>query len=497
MLEKANILVVDDKPMNVELLKAILESNQYHVMTALNGSEALELLAKEKIDLVLLDIMMPAIDGFEVTRRIRADEKTKGLPIVLITAYHETSVKIAGIEAGCDDFITKPFDKVEMLARIKTLLRLNYYRSQAHDKEKFEQLMNRMNDGLIVCDGDLKIVRSNQKARDLLNFGELSSGWLRQLGSAFRLGHKGDLDLDLRSMDLDFDLERPETPATRPLILNFSSSLIKDTDGKAVSVVIVLHDVTVQRKEQFGKENFLSLMSDKMRLPLAVSLDHLALLQKATLTMENKPFKKSIEITVDKVTEFLRMMEKIFDFLAVKTSNRFDANKSKKENVSVGQVMSMVKDIVKKEMDKKVECNFMFPKGLSLPIGKSSLEIILKNLIENSIKFSDQEQIKLTFSAEQGAAQVRFTASDNGPGIPSEEQRNVFDAFYQVYKRGNLMVPGQGLGLAIAKRVVETNQGKIKVDHAVESGTSISFIFPSPPTQAGKSQPPVEALAVS
>src|ERR1035437_5496182 len=157
MMDKANILVVDDEPLNVELLKGLLQSRSYHVLTAAGGAEALEIIRKEKVDMVLLDVMMPLMDGFEVTRKIRSDEKTKGLPVVLITALKETEDRIEGIEAGCDDFISKPFDKNEVMARVKTLLQLNFYRSQLNEKEKFEILINRMSGGMLVCDGNLNI----------------------------------------------------------------------------------------------------------------------------------------------------------------------------------------------------------------------------------------------------------------------------------------------------------------------------------------------------
>jgi DNA-binding response OmpR family regulator len=301
MTANATILVADDEAMNVELLKAILTPDHFRVITASNGAETLDILAKEKVDLLLLDVMMPKIDGFEVTRRIRANKKTKNLPVILITALRETEERITGIEAGCDEFVTKPFDKHEVLARIKTLLRLNYYRSQIDEKERLEQVINKMNDGLIVCDAEGKVDRFNQKSRELLNDDDLSAGWLERLGKSFKIGYPGDLAGDLRVRALELDLERPETTATRPLILSFSSSLIQDTDGKTVSIVILLHDVTRQRKEQFEKEDFLSLMYKKLRIPLALSLEHLALLQKSTASMENQPFKKSVDITVDRV----------------------------------------------------------------------------------------------------------------------------------------------------------------------------------------------------
>jgi len=122
MKAKPLILVVDDQPQNIDLLEAYLVPQGYAIVKAANGEEALEKLAGNQIDLILLDIMMPGINGFEVTRRVRQNEQFQRLPIILVTAMRETEDRIKGIEAGCDDFIAKPVDKLELLARVKSLL---------------------------------------------------------------------------------------------------------------------------------------------------------------------------------------------------------------------------------------------------------------------------------------------------------------------------------------------------------------------------------------
>jgi len=116
MERAAVILVVDDRPENVELLEAYLVPRGYEVVKAAGGEEALGKLLCNQIDLILLDVMMPGMDGFEVTRRVRLDDKRRLLPIILVTALRETEDRVKGIEAGCDDFISKPVDKMELLA---------------------------------------------------------------------------------------------------------------------------------------------------------------------------------------------------------------------------------------------------------------------------------------------------------------------------------------------------------------------------------------------
>ncbi|MEO8485345.1 MAG: response regulator [Betaproteobacteria bacterium] len=120
----AKILVVDDTPQNVKLLADVLGARGFIAITARSGEEALEKLAVETPDLVLLDVMMPGISGYDVCRRIRADPDTALLPVVLVTSLDPHEERIKGIEAGADDFLSKPIHQAELLARVRSLLRV-------------------------------------------------------------------------------------------------------------------------------------------------------------------------------------------------------------------------------------------------------------------------------------------------------------------------------------------------------------------------------------
>ena len=120
------ILVVDDLPQNVRLLEAVLSPKGFRVAKASSGEEALDVLSQEHPDLVLLDILMPGMDGYEVCRRIRQDPGTAFLPVIMITASGEEQ-KLRAIESGADDFVNKPFDQAELLARVRSLVRVKRY----------------------------------------------------------------------------------------------------------------------------------------------------------------------------------------------------------------------------------------------------------------------------------------------------------------------------------------------------------------------------------
>ncbi|EJT07112.1 PleD family two-component system response regulator [Rhizobium sp. CCGE 510] len=120
----ARILVVDDIPANVKLLEARLLAEYFDVMTAADGYTALAICERNQVDLILLDIMMPGIDGFEVCERLKASQKTAHIPVVMVTALDQPADRVRGLKAGADDFLTKPVNDLQLISRVKSLLRL-------------------------------------------------------------------------------------------------------------------------------------------------------------------------------------------------------------------------------------------------------------------------------------------------------------------------------------------------------------------------------------
>ena len=120
------VLIVDDNPQNLELIQAYLEDVQCVTVAAYNGMEALDLVARKKPDLVLLDVMMPKMSGFEVCRRLKNNPETSTIPIIMVTAPSEFGDIERGIDCGTDDFVSKPVNRLELLTRVRTMLKLKH-----------------------------------------------------------------------------------------------------------------------------------------------------------------------------------------------------------------------------------------------------------------------------------------------------------------------------------------------------------------------------------
>ncbi len=134
--EKAKILVVDDQDLNLRLIEAILAPMGYAVFLARDGLESLEMTKRISPDLILLDVMMPKLNGFEVTRKLKTEEETRGIPIVIVTSLNDVEDRVRALEYGADDFLSKPVEATELRARVKSLLKVKAYNDHLKQYQK-------------------------------------------------------------------------------------------------------------------------------------------------------------------------------------------------------------------------------------------------------------------------------------------------------------------------------------------------------------------------
>jgi len=259
---KPVILVVDDQPQNIELLEAYLVPQGYQIVKAANGREALGKLSGNKIDLILLDVKMPGMDGFEVTRRVREDAQNHLLPIVLVTALRETEDRVKGIEAGCDDFLTKPVDKMELLARIKSLLKVKDYNDQKEleiiikssdeAREYAESIINTMREPLISLDQDLRVVTANRsfyevfKVKPENTMGQLIYDLGNKQWNIPKLRELLETILPQKTTFVNYEVEHDfATIGRRVMLLN--ARQIQRVLGKERIILLTIEDITERK----------------------------------------------------------------------------------------------------------------------------------------------------------------------------------------------------------------------------------------------------------
>jgi diguanylate cyclase (GGDEF)-like protein/PAS domain S-box-containing protein len=267
MKDKPVILVVDDQPQNIELLEAYLVPQGYEIVKAANGEEALGKLSGNQIDLILLDVIMPGMDGFEVTRRVRQDNT---LPIILVTALRETEDRVKGIEAGCDDFISKPVDKMELLARVRSLLRVKVYNdlmsnylkelevtkiSADEARDYAESIINTVREPLIALDQDLRVVSVSRSFYEVfkVNPKETVGQLIYDLGNKQwdipKLRELLETILPQKATFDNYEVEHDFATIGRRIML-LNARQIQRVSGKERIILLAIEDITERRQSE-------------------------------------------------------------------------------------------------------------------------------------------------------------------------------------------------------------------------------------------------------
>lgn len=477
---QGTILVVDDEERNRRLLEANLAPLGYEVTHAPNGEDALARIEETQPDLVLLDIMMPGMDGIEVTRRVRANPETSHIPIILITAFADAERRLKGIEAGCDDFVAKPFDRLELTARIRSLLKISFYRTQIANSRKFDIVFEETGDGVVIMDGEWVVDAANETARRLLDIPDSRASGFRLLDHLYR---NLELSVELRKLEdpgvkeVRFEIQRPETESLRPLVLDSAVKKILGPDGTLATVVLTAKDITSRWTEDRLKEDFLSSVSHKLKTPLAVIMANNEGLLNEYLGPITPDQREAIQ---DMQTAAQDLLSHVNKLLAFTSPDAFQHGSWAREPLV--SFLANYAERLKIQYESET-VSFEVRTGHDvedLLITPQPVTVALDNLAENAVKFRGNGPARVRIGARRvSEGWVEISVEDNGPGIPAEYHKTVFDKFYQVEKYHTGRVAGAGLGLSLTKRVIEGLGGTIRVQSRLGEGSIFSFTVPA------------------
>lgn len=431
MDQQYRIFVVEDSRTQAMELKCLLEANDYQVVVAADGKDAMEKLQTSIPDVILTDIVMPNMNGYDFCKAIRANKRTKDIPVVLLTSLSLPDDVIEGLKCGADNFITKPFDYDCLLSRIHYIL-LNRQLRQSQPVSL----------GLSLFFGGKKHVITAERAQIL--------------------------DLFFSSFDVTMHKHRQLENTIKEL--NEAKEYLQEAKSEAEHAYA-------------ARGNFLANITHDLRTPLTAIVGISELLSSTGLNNEQLEY---VNIIKNAGEGLLLQINNILDF------SKIDAGMIELENIDFdlfSQVKSATTLLFRMLQEKHLEMQVNIDPDTPQFINGDEIRLrqIFINLLSNAIKYTNCGKITFNIKvvrAENNIVSLLFECIDTGIGISTEDQANMFNRFTQLDKIKNRNSVGTGLGLAIVKQLIGVMGGEIKLESALGVGSKFSFELDFPISSA-------------
>ena len=474
-----SILIVDDEPGARDILKALLSREGYALDTACCGAEALEKAREMTPSLVLLDVMMPEMDGFEVCRRLREMPLLAEVPVIMITALDDRESRLEGIRAGADDFLSKPFDREELRARVKTIMRLNRYRRLHTERAKFEWVIQHAHDGYVIINSDEELQYANSHARLYLNLPEDQEQDILSQQSFLGLARNAYLlepqdawtSWPAPSTETRY-LVRPESSTSESFWLQVDVLNLPDESG---GKVLHLYDVSAQMNAQLNRWSFQTMMCHKLRTPLVGILGSLEFLSNHVETLNTKELAEFAEMSLVSARRLHGEIEDILQYMNP------SGNSTPEQLCPLAELPPLVTAIAENlklehfSIDVEEELLQTF-----LPLSRRTAELIFYETLENSVKFHPEHmpEVRIAASATQ-EEDVSIFISDNGITLSPSQLSQIWAPYYQGEKYLTGEESGMGLGLAMVAAFVWEVRGSCRAyNHEDPPGLVLELRFP-------------------
>jgi len=493
MRHGSTILIVDDEPAGRDTLEALLMARGYNLAFASNGPEALAKAAELAPDLILLDVMMPDMDGFEVCQRLRTDPLLSEVPVIMVTALDDRDSRLQGIEAGADDFVTKPFDRAELRARVRTITRLNRYRRLLAERTKFEWVVEQADDGyLIVSDSD-KVLYANPQARLYLGLPSSSSGqasgdggepisgaFLELAGKQYRCEPQEAWATWPKQPAMATQsaryLVRPESPTANAFWLQVD--VLDLPSGPDAGWIVRLRDVTAQMALQRDMRGFHATIYHKLRTPLTGMLNSLELLMSYASELSRAEIADFSERAFKGAQRLHGEIEDILQYLEAPGLAQPGAR------FNLSQLQPMMAEI---SADLGLESvTVSGQEGLGearVLLSQRAIELVLREILENAKKFHPEQAPTVeVLISRSSLEEISIRVCDDGLTLSPEQLAQVWTPYYQGEKYFTGQVSGMGLGLPMVASLVWGVGGTCRIYNREEGpGVVVEFVLPISP----------------
>ncbi|MCL4294743.1 MAG: response regulator [Anaerolineae bacterium] len=484
------ILIVDDEPAGLETLEGLLINQGYNLVFTNSGVEALKKAQEFTPDLILLDVMMPGMDGFEVCRYLRADSLLAEIPIIFVTALDDRDSRLQGIEAGADDFVTKPFDRVELRTRVQTITRLNRFRRLLSERNKFEWVVDQAEDGYLIVGDQGEIHYANQKARLYLNLtGDrnrtISKRFQELIHEQYRCEpqeawtHGGWPQQSPLAEQMPRYLVRPESALANAFWLQVDLLQVDLALGSDTTWVIRLRDVTEQMNMQRSTWQFQAMVSHKLRTPLVHMIGGMELLANYAQDLSPDEVAQLAKRALQSVQRLRSEVDDIIQHTSISTRPQPGLG----QEFELGQLEALVIELC---ADLELPHAILFKdqalngSKVMLGISRPAIKLIMRELLENTKKFHPEKKPRIEISVEirnPGEAVIRIT--DDGLTLSPEQLQQVWTPYYQGEKYFTGEAAGMGLGLPMVAATVWSAGGTCRMyNRESGSGITVELVLP-------------------
>ncbi len=494
---KADILVIDDTPENLHLLSTMLTERGYKVRSVTKGMTGLRGAIAAPPDLILLDINMPQMNGYQVCEQLKSHEITHDIPVIFISALGDVLDKVKAFDVGGVDFITKPFQIEEVLARIQTHLTLR--RLQQKQQAQNLQLQREIDErrraeetfekAFSACPSPIAITTLSEGT-----FLSVNPSFLRmsdytqaevigQTAADLQLWRSPDLyqqaisqvaeGKPIYSQELDCQTRRGEL---RTVLVSMERISLH---GESC-VLNIINDITERKRLE---NEFVSVVSHELRTPMHSLIGALDLLSTGELGELTDQGKQILSVATSNAERLIRLVNDILDLERLKSAEitlktaTCDIECLFTQAVEAMQMMANKAQVT------------LISEAVALPMNVDCDRILqtLTNLLSNAIKFSHAGgtvrlaanlQASGDESGEETAPRLHITVSDQGRGVPADQLETIFERFQQVDASDSRKKGGTGLGLAICRQIIQQHQGQIWAESTLHHGSSFHILLP-------------------
>ena len=472
------ILIVDDDKVSRMTLERLLVKDGYRVQTAECGLHGLQVARSNEPDLILLDVVMPDLDGYTVCQMLRAEPGLAEVPILMITSLEDRASRVQGLEAGADDFITKPFHPEELRARVQSITRLNRYRRLRNERARFGWVVDQAEVGYLLVGGQGELLYANPKAQDLMGWTE--EAWHADVLQDWSAHYSFHPEEDWQGFPHVQDgaklfLWRPESEESGSVWLE-----VRVLHSGSGEHLIRLRDITEERSSQRSVWSLESVIGHKVRTPLTVANMGLTFLRK-----------KAHKLSPDQVAEFAEQAYQGLESLKTELErvlsyvNSPRALPSPGDGFRLSELPAMAETVCSALSLDPLEQTFEEGLPEALQIDPRAFELLFWEALGNSQKFHPTGRPKLALRVSSDGTKIRIELSDDGRRLTPNQLQRAFEPYFQGEKGFTGQVPGMGLGLSTMRSLLWEVGGDCTLSNRTDGDGAVLRFFIPPADLAG------------